>query len=102
MGTWPARLRRAFAVAILSHEVWEEITDGMLLHTCCLSGPHGDDCRRALKPGARLLTKFEAGSHFEAMTTYYRFLGREKYTTDEAADRQPYPDEWLAEQRGGP
>ena len=49
--------------------------------------------------GARLLTTFEAGSHFEAMTVYNRYLGRETYTTNEAWDYQPYPDEWLAVQQ---
>lgn len=73
-------------MAILIHEVWEEISDGMVLHSCCLAGPHGDGFRRFLEQGARLLTTFKAGSHFEAMTIYHNYLGREKYTTSEPWD----------------
>jgi hypothetical protein len=74
----------------------------MVLHTCCLAGPQGDDCRHTLAPNARLLTSFEAGSHFEAMTIYHRGLGREPYSTNEAWDYEPYPEDWLVEQQGGP
>jgi hypothetical protein len=87
-------------MATLTHEVWEELTDSQLLHTCCLAGPRGDACRRKLGPTARLVSRFEAGSHFEAMSWYHRFLDREVYTSDQAWDYQPYPDEWLAEQEG--
>jgi hypothetical protein len=86
-------------VAILVHEVWEEVCDGMALHTCCVAGPRGDGCRRNLEPGARLLTTFEAGSHLEAMTTDHRYLGRGEFTTVEPWGHQPYPDEWRAEQQ---
>jgi hypothetical protein len=34
------------------------------------------------------------------MSWYHRFLDREVYTSDQAWDYQPYPDEWLAEQEG--
>jgi hypothetical protein len=89
-------------LAVLVHEVWEEIGDGgAVLHSCCLAGPRGEACRRASAPGARLLTTFVAGSHFEAMTTYNRILGREPYTTDQPWDRQPYPEGWLREQQDG-
>ena len=83
----------------LLHEVWEEIDGGMVLHTCCMAGPRGEGCRRLLALGCRLLTTFEASSHFEAMTVYHCYLSREAYTTAQAWDHQPYPDEWLAEQR---
>jgi hypothetical protein len=71
----------------------------MVLHTCCLAGPNGDGCRRNLELGARLLTTFEADSHYEAMTIYHRYLDREPYTTREPWDHQPYPDEWLTVQQ---
>ncbi len=90
-------------MAKLVHEVWQEIDDsGMELHTCCLAGPMGDGCRRTMAPSARLLTTFEAGSHFEAMTMYNRLLGRGAYTTDQVSDYEAYPEEWLHEQRSGP
>lgn len=85
-------------MAVLVHEVWEEAIDGTVLHACCLAGRLGEDCRRVLAPGARLLTTFKAGSHFEAMTLYHRFLDREPYCTDQAWDHQPYPEDWLVEQ----
>lgn len=81
-------------MAVLIHEIWEEDSDGMILHTCCLAGPLGDSCRKSLEKGARLVTTFEAGSHFEAMNIYNQCLGREKYTSTESWDYLPYPDEW--------
>lgn len=36
---------------------------------------------------------FEAGSHYEAMTIYYRHMGWSEYTTDQEWDFQPYPVE---------
>src|SRR5262249_3238699 len=86
-------------MAALAHEVWEEFSDGMVLHTCCLAGPPGDRCREQLAPEARLLTTFEATSHFEAMKIYHSYLGRAGYITNQASDHEPYPDEWLAEQQ---
>ena len=86
-------------MAKLVHEVWEQVSDGMVLHACCLAGPLGEGCRRTLASGARLLTTFEAGSHFEAMTAYNIYLDQGAYTTDQAWDHQPYPAEWLAEQQ---
>ncbi len=83
----------------LIHEVWEEIGDGgMVLHTCCLVGPKGDGCRRMLSQMARMITTFEASSHFEAMTIYHQFLGREPYAAVQAWDYEPYPDDWLSQQ----
>ncbi len=86
-------------MAVLVHEVWEWIDDGMVLHACCLAGPLGDGCRRSLGSATRLLTTFEASSHFAAMTVYNRYLGRGTYTTHEPWDHEPYPDEWLTEER---
>ena len=53
-----------------------------------------------LAANASLLTTFEAGSHFEAMTFYNRYLGHKKYITDQEWDCQPYPEEWVREQAG--
>jgi hypothetical protein len=86
-------------MAILIHEIWQEVGEsGMVLHTCCLAGVMGEGCRSTVAPNARLLTTFEAGSHFEAMTIYNRFLGREAYSTDQSWDYEPYPAEWRERQ----
>ena len=79
----------------LKHELWrdkggEEYSE----QTFCLAGPHGDGARRLLSPEARLIWTVEAGSHFEAMTAYYSFMGWGEYTTDQELDIQPYPEEW--------
>ena len=76
----------------LKHELWEE-ADGAG-HTFCLAGPRGDDARQMLGPGAKLIWAVEAGSHFEAITEYYKFMGWGEYTTDQERDTQPYPGEW--------
>lgn len=76
-------------MATLIHEVW---IDANGLSSVCLAGPHGANCRNLLDQPARLIHTFEAGSHYEAMTTYFRFQGWDVYTTDFAIDHEPYPD----------
>lgn len=86
-------------MAILKHEVLVG-ADGM--PGCCLAGPGGDDARLLFAEGgpARLVSTFEAGSHFEAMNKYHQHMGWEPYTTDQQQDYEPYPEEWLKVQRG--
>ncbi|WP_245477553.1 hypothetical protein [Bradyrhizobium guangxiense] len=80
----------------LTHEIWVQVDDsGQQLPSCCLAGPHGDDFRKLLGPGARLIHTFKAGSHYEAMTIYYRFLRQGPYTTEHPWDMQPYPRHWV-------
>jgi hypothetical protein len=86
-------------MAILTHEVWEQPDEhGQMLPSLCLAGSHGDGFRSLLEPSARLVTTFQASSHFEAMSKYYAIYGREKYTTDNAWDYEPYPEEWAITQ----
>lgn len=81
-------------------EVWiDRGPDGESLPELCYAGPRGDDARQLLTPNAQLLTTIKAGSHFEAMTLYYRLMGWGDYSTNEPWDHQPYPDEWLQEQK---
>lgn len=86
-------------MAKLVHEVWDEIVDGMVLHSCCLAGPRGNGQRSYLAPDAKLIETFEAASHFEAMTLYHNLLGRERYTTDDPHAYEPYPEQWRLEQQ---
>ena len=87
-------------MALLQHEVWEEPDgDGGRLPGLCLAGPDGDGFRALLRPGARCVHTFAAGSHFEAMTIYHQMLGREPYVTDHDEDHAPYPDAWALRQR---
>ncbi len=87
-------------MAILLHEIWEEPDgEGGALASLCLAGPDGDEARALLRPGARCIRTFAAGSHFEAMTIYHRLLGRAPYTTTHAQDHAPYPDAWAERQR---
>ena len=94
-------------MAKLVHEIWETIDDrGQVIPALGLAGPDGDDFRRLLHEHARAdglapprcVQRFEAESHVEAMTIYYRRYGRGKYTTDFAPDREPYPEEWARRQ----
>jgi hypothetical protein len=86
-------------MAMLLHEIWEEPAEGGgWLTGVCLAGPDGAGFRRLLAPGTRLKQSFKAGSHFEAMTIYYRLEGRRTYTTIHASDHAPYPDEWAQRQ----
>ena len=76
----------------LKHELWKEKEGSG--QTFCLAGPHGVGARSLLGPGAKLIWTVEAGSHFEAMTAYYKFMDWGEYTTDKKRDMQPYPEEW--------
>ena len=76
----------------LKHELWEEKEGGG--QTFCLAGSRGEDARNLLGPDAKLIWSVEAGSHFEAMTAYYKFMDWGEYTTDQEWDMQPYPEEW--------
>jgi hypothetical protein len=78
----------------LVHEIWEFTENGMILHACCLAGLRGEEQRRYLGDQSRLLTTFRAANHFDAMTFYHRYLGREAYTTPYEQDHLPYPAEW--------
>jgi hypothetical protein len=61
-------------MAMLMHEIWEEIgEDGGVLEGLCLAGPDGDGFRKLLPKDAQCVHRFEAGSHFEAMTVFYRY-----------------------------
>jgi hypothetical protein len=89
-------------MAMLVHEIWEEIGErGETLPGVCHAGPAGDGYRKLRGPNARLVWTFEAGSHFEAMTIYYRYYGWGDYTTEFAIDYEPYPDAWAEQQRRG-
>jgi hypothetical protein len=82
----------------LLHEIWVETCDGMELESLCRAGPDGDGARKLLAPNARLIHTFAAGSYFEAMTLYHRYLDRPPYTTVHSMDHEPYPAEWLERQ----
>jgi hypothetical protein len=86
-------------VVKLVHEVWEQTVDGMVLHSCCLAGPLGNDHRSTLVPNARRIHTFKAGSHFEAMTIYHSLLGRGQYTTNQPCDYESYPEQLRQEQQ---
>jgi hypothetical protein len=97
-------------MAKLVHEIWEVIDDrGQVLPAVCLAGPDGEAFRKRLEKDAleesqsppRCVRRFEANSHFEAMTIYYRHYGWGVYTTNFASDRDPYPDDWVPRQALG-
>jgi hypothetical protein len=83
----------------LLHELWEDIGTGGTEYTFCHAGPRGDGARSSLSAGAKLVWTVWAGSHVEAMTRYYERQGWGGYTTDQPWDFEPYPAEWVQEQR---
>jgi hypothetical protein len=89
-------------MAILTHEVWEEIDErGNVLPGLCLAGPDGEGFRKLQYKNARCVLRFGAGSHFEAMTIYYRRYGWGDYTSNFTSDHDPYPHEWAGRQSDG-
>jgi hypothetical protein len=81
----------------LLHEIWVERDDDPRgLTSLCLAGPMGDAHRALLAPGARMIGRFRAGSHYEAMSIYYAFMGWGVCSTCQPQDHEPYSDEWAA------
>ncbi len=71
----------------IKHEVWEDLEG---LTTLCLADERGDDCRKLLEPGSKLIHSFYAESHYEAMTIYYKFMDWGIYKTEFEIDKEPY------------
>ena len=71
----------------VKHELWEDLEG---LTTLCLADERGDDCRKLLEPGSKLIHTFYASSHYDAMTIYYKFMDWGIYTTEFEIDKQPY------------
>ena len=65
---------------VMKHELW--VAPAGDEQTFCLAGSHGNAARALLTPGSRLAWETEAGSHFEAMTYYYQYMGWGQYLTD--------------------
>lgn len=80
-------------------ELWEYVEDGMSLSILCYAGPLGNAARETLPTDAKLVWSVWATNHFEAMTRYYQRQEWGAYTTDQAWDFEPYPTEWIDEQR---
>ena len=71
----------------VKHEVWQD-REGMT--PLCLADERGDDCRKLLEPGGKLIHECYANSHFDAMTIYYKFMDWGTYTTEFEIDKQQY------------
>lgn len=78
-------------MAIFTHELW---IDPEGLETFCFASPRGDEIRKLLPSGSKLVWTVDAGSHFEAMTKYYAYLDRGPYLGDQVWHFEPYPDDW--------
>ncbi len=63
----------------MKHELWIENENEQ---TFCLAGAQGDDARKLLEPGAKLVWTCDAKSHFEAMTKYYQYMEWGQYSSD--------------------
>ena len=89
-------------VAELIHEIWiDPDEDGQTQETLVLAGQDGDGARRLMGTRAELITTYAAGSHYEAMTIYYRFWDWGTYSTEHDWDYEPYPDSWAERQKNG-
>jgi hypothetical protein len=71
----------------VKHQVWK---DPAGLTTLCLADYRGNDCRNLIEPGSKIIYEFYADSHFDAMTTYYKYMGWGTYTTEFEIDKEPY------------
>ena len=71
----------------------------MTLSSFCLAGPMGDGARARLPASAKLVWTVWARTHFEAMSLLHERIGPEPHTSGEPWDFEPYPQEWIDEQR---
>jgi hypothetical protein len=71
----------------IKHEIWES-PEG--LTALCLTDNRGDECRKLLDPGSKLINSFYAESPYEAMTIYYKFMNWGIYNTEFEIDKEPY------------
>lgn len=89
-------------MAELVHEIWIDPDEhGQTNNTLVLAGPAGDEARKMMGPNSELLHSFSAGSHFEAMTIYYRFWEWGPYTTNQECAYEPYSEADAKRQRTG-
>ena len=87
-------------MAKLIHEIRETIGGKACTGGVCLAGPDGDQFRKLLNAEAAsdtdaripLVGAFEAESHFEAMTLFYRHHGRAEYKAGFSGDHEPDPE----------
>jgi hypothetical protein len=91
--------KQSGAMAKLVHEIWIEDGAHGPMPNLCLAGPDGDNFRKGLARGARLVHAFEAETNFEAMTIYYRHNGWGDYVLNVQEDQRPFPDAWLERQK---
>lgn len=71
----------------VEHEIWKD-PDG--LTSVCIANERGDDFRKLLAPGSKVIYSFYASSHYEAMSLYYKFMNWGIYKTEFESDKEPY------------
>ena len=71
----------------------------MTLSSFFFAGPMGDGARARLPANAKLAWTVWARSHFEALLLLHERIGPEPHTSDDPWDFEPYPREWIDEQR---
>ena len=75
----------------LVFELWQDESPGRF--TLCNSGPVGNEARAQLVGKANCIKTFEAESHYDVMTQYYRYQHWGKYVTNLEQDHWPFIDE---------
>ena len=83
----------------LLHELWEWPEGEQTLSLFCVAGPQGNESRAMLPENAKLVWTTWARTHFEAMSLLHERIGPEPHTSEEPWDFEPYPPEWIEEQR---
>ena len=76
----------------LVHEIW---IDSEGLESCILAGDLGKSARKMEHSDSKIVHRFKAKSHFEAMCIYHKYLSREPYKTEFESDHEEYSEEWL-------
>jgi len=89
-GKFGEKLHDLFDETMIVMETMEDHNEIGVMTTLCLADERGNDCRKLLEPGSKLIHEFYANCHFDAMTIYYKFMDWGTYTTEFEIDKQPY------------
>lgn len=72
----------------MKHEIWYSKKDDEI--ELCLAGIYGEEKRKLLPKDATVIHQFYAKSEFEAMTSFYKYLGIGKYKEKSDQEKIPY------------
>lgn len=72
----------------MKHEIWYSKQKDKI--ELCLAGVYGEEKRMTLPSDSKVIHQFYAKSEYEAMKSFYNYLGIGKYKERSSKERIPY------------